>query len=232
MAVPRKDNDLANWSTNFSTKISAGAVSYGLTTALATAYATLHGSFMSAHAAASVPGTRSRSLVSAKDTAKAALLANARYLYQIVQGTPSVTNSQRDDLGITVRKTSPTPTPPPSDPPALIVQNVNGWTVRIRLADSTDAARRGKPPGVAGASIFSFVGATPPADIGAWKFEGNTGKVRENVNFDTGLAAGAKVWLTAFWFNGAKESGPACAPVATNLPGGSVSMGASLPIAA
>ena len=30
----------------------------------------------------------------------------------------------------------------------------------------------------------------------------------------------------AFWFNGRKQSGPACAPVSTNLPGGSVSMAA------
>jgi hypothetical protein len=34
------------------------------------------------------------------------------------------------------------------------------------------------------------------------------------------------VWLTAFWFNGRKQSGPACAPVGTNLPGGSVALGA------
>ena len=34
-------------------------------------------------------------------------------------------------------------------------------------------------------------------------------------------AAGA-----AFWFNGRKQSGPACAPISANLPGGSVSMAA------
>jgi hypothetical protein len=222
VAVPTQDDALANWSTNFSTRISAGAVSFGLTTALATAYATLHGSFLTARAAASVPGTRSASLVAAKNTAKAALVANARDLYQIVQGTPSVTNAQREDLGITVRKAEPTPIPPPDAPPALVITSVSGWTVSVRLRDSVEAARRGRPLGCAGASVFSFVGATPPGDIASWKFEANTGKTKFDVAFDPSLAPGTRVYLTAFWFSGRKQSGPACAPVGTNLQGGTV----------
>lgn len=226
MAIPTKDNDLANWSTNFSTRISAGAVSFGLTTALATSYATLHAAFLAAHAAAIVPGTRSASLVAAKNSAKLALLTNARDLYQIVQGTPSVTNAQREDLGITVRKVEPTPTPPPSAAPALNILSVSGWTVSIRLRDAVDAARRGRPLGVSGASVFSYVGPTPPGDIASWTFQGNTGKTKTVVAFDDTVAAGSRVWLTAFWFNGRKQSGAACAPVGTNLQGGSVSLAA------
>jgi hypothetical protein len=226
MAVPTNDNLLANWSTNFSSKISSTPTAFGLTAALATSYAALHTTFLAAHAAASVPGTRSQSLVSAKNSAKLPLLANARYLYQIVQGTPSVTNAQRDDLGIKIRKTEPTPTPIPANPPALIVQSVSGWTARIKLRDAVDAARRGRPAGTTGAAVFSFVGASAPADIANWQFEGNTGKTELDVQFDTTLAAGARVWMTAMWFNGAKQSGPACAPVSTNLPGGSVALAA------
>jgi hypothetical protein len=39
---------------------------------------------------------------------------------------------------------------------------------------------------------------------------------------------GAAVWITAFWFNPRKQSGPAAEPVSANLPGGSV----SIPLAA
>jgi hypothetical protein len=229
MAVPTKDNLLANWSTNFNSKINSTPLVFGLTITLATAYGTLHSAYLSAHAAASVRGTRSQMLVSAKNAAKQSLLANARDLYQIVQGTPTITDAQRDELGIRVRKTEPTRTPPPASAPALIVKSVSGWTARVQLRDSTDSVRRGKPAGSTGAAVFSFAGATaggPPADIAGWKFEGNTGKTAIDVQFDTTLAAGARVWMTAMWFNGAKQSGPACAPVSANLPGGSVAMAA------
>jgi len=78
-----------------------------------------------------------------------------------------------------------------------------------------------------GASIFSFVGPTPPTEISDWKFEGSAGRVTKiDVTFPSTLAAGTKVWLCAFWFNGSKQSGAACDPICTNLPGGRVSMAA------
>jgi hypothetical protein len=224
MSVPTQDDVLLSWSDNFSTRISATPLAFGLSASLASAYAGYQTAYASAKAAASVPGTRSQSLVSAKNASKKILLENSRFLYQIVQNTPTVTNSQRNDLGIHVRKEEPTPGPIPDAAPALIIKSVGGWTAKIQLRDANDSARRGKPIGVSGAAIFSFVGAEAPSDIGSWKFEGNTGKTRQTVQFDNTLAAGTKVWLTAMWFNGAKDAGPACAPVTFNLPGGSVEM--------
>jgi hypothetical protein len=123
-------------------------------------------------------------------------------------------------------RSAPSPIPPPADAPGLDILSVSGWTVKIKLHDTASSAKRGKPPGVTGASIFSFVGAEAPADIGSWQFEGNTGKTKGTVTFPNTLAAGAQVWITAFWFNGRKQSGPACAPVPTNLQGGGVSLAA------
>lgn len=213
--LPNRDAALLAWSLNFSTKISAGAVSYGLTTAQATAYAALHAAYGSALAACA-PGERSKSLVATKNTARTALKTQARLLALLVQGTASVTNAQKLDLGLTVRQ-APSPVPPPAFAPALDIVSVNGRTVNIRLHDSTDASRRGKPAGVFGAAVFSFVGATPPDSTTEWTFEGNMGRTLVSVVFPDSVAAGAKVWLAAFWFNGSKESGPTCAPVSTNV---------------
>ena len=75
--------------------------------------------------------------------------------------------------------------------------------------------------------MFSYVGPVAPTDVNGWKYEGSTGRVTKiDVSFDSSLPAGTKVWICAFWFNGRKQSGPVCAPVSTNLPGGSVSMAA------
>jgi hypothetical protein len=222
--LPNTDAGLLAWSLNFSTLISAGAVSYGLTTAQATAYATLYTAYGTALAACD-KAIRTKSAVSTKNVAKANLKTDARLLANLVNGTSTVTNAQKLSLGLNVRST-PSPVPVPSAAPGLDVLSVSVWTVKIKLHDSSSSAKRGKPPGVTGASVFSFVGAAAPSDIGSWQFEGNTGRTTIDVAFPNSTAAGAKVWLTAFWFNGRKQSGPACAPVSTNLQGGSVSMAA------
>ncbi|HZZ44171.1 MAG TPA: hypothetical protein VFE58_14635 [Tepidisphaeraceae bacterium] len=222
--LPNTDSGLLAWSANFSSLINAAAASYGLTTALATAYGTLHSTYATCLAAAD-PAVRTRSTVASKNTARTALKNNARLLARLVEGTGSVTNAQKLALGLNVRA-MPSPIPAPGAAPGLDVVSVSAWTVRIKLHDLSSSAKRGKPPGVSGASIFSFVGASAPADIGSWQFEGNTGLTSIDVVFANTLAPGAKVWITAFWFNPRKQSGPMSTPVNTNLQGGSVSLAA------
>ena len=79
---------------------------------------------------------------------------------------------------------------------------------------------------MAGASVFSFVGATPPVGVFGWNFEGNTGRTIIDAQFAGTLAPGTVVWLTAFWYNPRAESGPGCSPVSAILAGGGMSMAA------
>ena len=103
------------------------------------------------------------------------------------------------------------------------MKSVRGRTASLRLHDAAQPTRRGKPLGVSGAAVFSYVGAAAPADLAAWTFEGNTSRTRVDVLFPTSVPAGATVWFTAYWFNERKQAGPACDAVSANLPGGSVS---------
>jgi hypothetical protein len=222
--LPDKDAALLAWSLNFSTKISETPVLFGLTPALATAYALLHASYADALADCA-PGERSKTLVSRKNSDRTSLKASARLLAKLVEGTATVSDAQKIELGLTVRQ-QPTPIPPPAAAPALDVVSVLGRTVKIRLHDATDAARRGKPAGVDGAAVLSYVGATPPADLGQWRFEGNTTRTTLDVVFPNSVAPGAPVWLTALWFNERKQAGPNCAPVGTNVQFGSGSAAA------
>jgi hypothetical protein len=222
--LPTTDAALLAWSVNFNALVVATPTAYGLTAALATAYTTLHTAYATALAAAA-PGMRTKATVAAKNTARTNLKIDARLLDRLVQGTASVTDAQKLSLGLNV-KSNPTPIPPPSSAPGLDVVSVSAWTVKIKLHSTESGATRGKPPGVSGASVFSFVGATPPNDIASWQFEGNTGRTNVDVIFPNTVAPGAKVWLTAFWFNGRKQSGPACTPVSTNIQFGGVSMAA------
>lgn len=217
VSFPKTDEGLLGWSLNFKTLITAAPTTYGLTAAQATAYGTVHTTYATALAACD-PSVRSKTSTAAKNTARTALKTAARQTASIVDGTPTVTDAQKINLGMTVRHT-PVPIPPPTTAPGMDVLSVVGWTVKIRLHDLASEKKRGKPPGTIGASVFSWVGATPPADPAMWKFEGSTGKSITEVVFPSTVPAGSKVWLTAFWFNGRKQSGPARPPVPVTIQG-------------
>jgi hypothetical protein len=219
---PAAEAELVTWSNTFKTKITAAATTYGLTAAQATAYGTKHDAFVAAYNVAQDNETRSPANISTKNVAKASLIAEIRMLAGVVQRWPNITNPLRIELGLPPRDFEPTPIPPPAAAPGIVIKSAQGRTVRIRLFDVANPTRRGKPAGVLGASVFSYVGASAPADLSDWKFEGNTGRTSVDVVFPATVASGAVVWLTAFWFNPRKQSGPACDPVSANLPGGGV----------
>jgi hypothetical protein len=217
--LPAKDADLLAWSSNFSAKITATPTAYGLTAAQATAYGSLHTAFSTALATASNPATRTRGTIAAKDAARDPLKANARDLARIINAFPSITNQQRIDLGLNPRSGTITPTNPPDETPVMEVVSAIGRMLKIKLR-AQDSSRRGKPDGVDGATVFSFVGSAPPADISLWKFEGSTTRTVFDLEFPASVPAGSQVWLCAFWFSPRAQSGPACTPISAYLAGG------------
>ena len=228
MAVPTKDSALATFAPNFATIVTGAPTTYNLTAAQCTALTTASTNFLAAYNAVRADGMRSKSLTAAKNSARAALLLLLRPAYAQIAALTSVTDAQKIALGITVRKV-PAPQPPPADAPAVNVVFVRGRTVRLRLRDAASTTRRGKPVGVASATILSYVGSTPPADLGAWRFEANVTHTLVDVTFSAATAPGAQVWFTVFWSNRKDQPGPACDPVGTYLQPGSV---AALPEAA
>lgn len=114
------DAELYTGSANFSTKITATPTAYGLVAAQATAYATLNTNYASAYTASQAPSTRTKSAVASKNAAKILLKAMASDLAKIIEGTATVTDGQKLDLGISVRAT-PTPVGDPGTPEALDV---------------------------------------------------------------------------------------------------------------
>ena len=218
--LPQREADLVNWSTNFNTKISATPTAFGLDAAQATAYAALHTAFRNAYTAANDPATRTPNAVQTKNDAKEVLIdgpGGIRELVKVVQAYPALTNTQRVDLRITVPDAEPTPVPPPSEPPVLAVLSTLGRTVKLQLRDMADSEKRGRPEGVAGATILMFVGEDAPVDPTLWVFCLNTTRTVVDIDVPPSLAAGAKIWFTAFWRNRRDEAGPAAVPVSARI---------------
>jgi hypothetical protein len=212
--LPNRDAALLTWAQSASSFITATPTAYGLTTAIATALASAVSTYSTALEAAQ-PGVRNRMAVLTKNNARAALKTNIRAWAKIVEGTATVTNAQKAQLGLNVRSL-PSPIPPPATAPALDVVAVNGRTVNVRLHEA-GSTRRGKPAGVSGAAVMSYVGATPPADMAGWKLEGLASRTTFQVSFALTLAPGATVWLAAYWFNERKQAGPVCTPIAVTF---------------
>jgi hypothetical protein len=213
-----KDADIVSGSASFAALISSSPVIYGLTAAQATSFGVLNASLQGAYTAAVSPPTRGPVSIQAKNQAIHNMRVSAINLAKIAYSTQTVTDTQLMELGLLPRP-SRSPVPPPATAPTIDVVSVNGNTVKLRLHSDADPTRRGKPAGVDGASVFSFIGAAPPDTEAEWTFEGVAGKTTINITFPAGTAPGAQVWFTAFWFNSRKQNGPAAIAVGTKIPG-------------
>jgi hypothetical protein len=94
-----------------------------------------------------------------------------------------------------------------------------GSTVRVRLRGK-DSPRRGKPRGVAGAMVYSFVGSEPPATLDGWTCEGGTTRTTTDITLGArshGIKPGDMVWFTACWFNPRMQRGPVATPKPTYI---------------
>ena len=219
MAVPTQDQALRDWADNFGTRITATPLVFNLTAGMATEFDTRASAFDSAlaeHSAAREAGVRSEPLTAAKQTAKASLIEYARDLYRTVQGAPGLSDEAMLELGVSPPDRVPTPVNAPAAAPAVSVISVFGRQVRLSIKDAS-GTRKGRPLYVAGASLFSFIGPTPPAGTEGWQAEGNITKNQILVQFDEDVAPGTKVWFTAFWYTQRGLSGPACTPVGSMI---------------
>jgi len=172
------------------------------------------------------PLTRGKRTVFLKNEAKKQLVKLTRELARQINNTLSVTDQQRQELGLTIRKVEPTPVPVPSGKPKIEVIKIDGHRVTLRLSDVEKPKSLAKPAGTAGASVFSFVGVSPPGDFQNWTFESNVTRPSETtLSFDQSLALGTQVWFTAFWYNPRGQSGPATNPVSTLIQFGGLSKG-------
>ena len=224
MYMPVKEAERVLWSANFAQQISQPEFNVGLTPAQISAFTAVNGTLQAAWLAATGP-TRGPVTIAAKNTAMREMRVMATSLVNFIQNTPTVTDSQREALKITVRKTNPTPAPVPESKPKIDVLNVDGHQFRLRLSDVDRPTSKARPPKTIGVNLYSFAGEVAPMDVQSWKSEGTATKPTEvTVTIDQSVEPGTTVWFTAYWFN-ARGSGPATDPVSATIQFGGLSKG-------
>ncbi len=223
--LPTRESQLLSFSQNMSDKLVADPAGFGLDAADATAYQATQQAFAAAYALLQVPETRTSPNVADKNTKKKALIDHTRSLVKIMQAWPDMTNFKRKELQITVPDVEPSPVPVPKTMPRITILSTLGRTVHFKVND-VDETRRGKPPEVAAAMIYRWIGENPPSDLGQWHFEGATTTAKQTLTVPADTPAGSQLAITALWVNNKMQPGPACQPVILNVAGGGVSKAA------
>jgi hypothetical protein len=206
--------------------ISVDPAAFGISPADAESFATSQIDYATTLRAATDPATRGKYTVQLKDTAKKELVGITRRLARLINNTMSVSDAQRTELGLTVRKTTRTPSAIPATAPKIDVLRVDGHDVTIALRDVLRPTSKARPIGVVAATVFTHVGETPPDDVQQWRFEGGVSSVsRVRYTFDQAIEPGTRVWFAAMWVNPRSQSGPVSEPVSTVIQFGGIGMG-------
>lgn len=206
--IPAREADFATWVDNFTDLINTNYVAYGLTASDATALNTMNTQYQTAYSAAIAGTTRGPASVNAKDVARANVTGRARQLAIILQANPGITDLQKTQLGITVRKTNKTPVPPPTSSPLLGFVAATPLQHTIRYADQNTPASRALPFGAVALQLRVFVGATPPTPTTPATYVLTQTKNPVPVNFDV-TDVGKTAYYLGLWINRKGDLGPA-----------------------
>jgi hypothetical protein len=211
------DDEALDFCQNFGGIVDGAPEIYGLTKAITGEYMSALQDYAAKLQAAKSPETRGRRTVFLKNQSKKVLVAQTRKYAQQIRQLVTVTDAQRQALGINIPKRRTTRTNPPIAKMFVKVLGMDGRTVKLRL--QTDGTRRGKPANAASATVLAYFGVNPPINAGDWKFIANVTRTTLDVPFPPSTT-GDTVWITAFWNNDRGEAGFASQPISISLPAG------------
>lgn len=171
--IPSTNAGFAAWLQNFSTLITASPATYGLIAGDATAIAAQNTAFQAAFTAATDPSTRTSVTVAALNTAKASALFVVRPYAVQISLNAGVDDEDKTAVGVTVRKTVPTPIPAPTATPALSFVSAVPLNTTLQARNVETPTSKAKPFGSIGVEVWDSVGtvaATDPTQL-SYRFQ-------------------------------------------------------------
>lgn len=206
--IPKGDSQALAWLQNFSTLITADPTAYGLAAPDGVAMAAVVATYATAYAAAVADVSRGKSTVTAKNTARANAVFKARQLAVIIQANPSVTNVQKSDLGLTIRKTEKTPIPTPTSTVILTYIATTYLEHTFQFADQNSPSSKKRPYGAIAAQVSVWIVPIGQTPTGAPSQVLAVTRNPFSVKFTSG-DIGKMAWYSARWITGKGLLGPA-----------------------
>jgi hypothetical protein len=159
----RTDAELYTGSQAFSAQINLTPEAFGLLESQAVEYASLNALFADYYMAALDPRQRTKAKVVGKNEVRARLRAMAADLAKIIDGTGSVTDGQKVELGLNVRA-MPSPLPPPGTPERFRVTLLGDGSIELAWTCKHPPGARGTIyqlwRRVGGESEFTYLGGS------------------------------------------------------------------------
>ena len=215
MSIPTKESLLVPYVQNFSDRLTATPELFDCDAADASALVAVVDPYVAAAVPLLVPENRSRAGTALRNSMKAAMMPVLRDLYGRIQSSINVSDSNKIEIGVTI-KSAPTPIPVPGTWPSMDIVSTIASRVKVRLHDDSGEGKRAKPPGVVGAVIMSYHGPYP-GNSSLYKWEGSTNRSVFEIEFPESVVPGTVVYLSAMWLNAKNQNGPACPPIATTI---------------
>jgi len=219
--LPLADQDLRAWLANFVTYAAANTAGLGIVAGDVTPISTAQTDFdakLDAHITALAAA---RASTQAKGLSTRTVKTAIRALVKKLQASTTVTDAQRQALGITVADDGRTPVAAPTTRPVVSVSSNQRLRHDVRFADEATPTRRGKPAGVRGAEVWVKIvpaGTAPPIAQSEMTFLDVATSSPFNAEF-AGENAGKTAWYWLRWVNTRGEKGPWSEPGSATIAG-------------
>lgn len=204
--IPQPDAEFDDWQAIFYNYIDANQAALGLTPTQVSDLDNFKLEWEPAYSAHLVAQDAARAATETKNGTRTDYMSEIRKIAGQLQSNPAVTDAQRESMGLTVRKTSRTPTPVPTTQPAGYVDTDTRLQHTIHFHDQ-GAENKARPAGVASCEIWVKVGTEPPASTSELTFLGvdtRTPYLTEYTIEQGGLTA----YYMLRWVNTRGDKGP------------------------
>jgi len=205
--LPDQDAELVAWLTNFVTYANANLAPLGLVVGDMLPITTNQTAFNTTFNANITAQNAAKNAATAKDLARTNLEIVVRTLVRKVQGTPTVTNAQRQSLGISERGTPRTPTGVPNSRPILTIDTSQRLQHTVSFMDESTPTSKAKPEGVRGCEIWEYIGAVAPKNPAEYHYLTTDTKTPHIAKFG-GDDGGKTAFYMGRWANTKNETGP------------------------
>jgi len=208
--IPRGDNDFQAWADNFEGYVSVNAAAVGLDPADVAPITSGLSDFTSKLAANVTAQLAAQAASQAKKDSRASFETAIRAMVRQLQASPSVNDTERAAMGITVRDTTPTtPTGGISTKPVGVVDTSQRLRHVLSFFDESTPTSRAKPAGIMGCEIWVKVAAPnePPADPSELSFVGLDTKTPYTAEYG-GADGGKTAHYMLRWVRSGGEKGP------------------------
>lgn len=171
--IPTRDSLLLAFALNFATRLTANPALYGLTAGDASAVAAAQVLYAADYATATTDSTRTKVTVAAKDTSRGQLVILLRSYAAIIQSNLGVSQSDKTDLGLTIRDLHPSRISAPTSAPTLAVLAAQANNLTMTYHDPNQSAHvKAKPAGATALELYAASSATVVSDPTTLPFRG------------------------------------------------------------